>query len=56
MRAVFHTWPYGTFEIQSDLRRRKLHRTNQGSNFLIGSFSNRDNVRALVQFRRKSQP
>ena len=26
-------------------RRKKHHRTNQGSNFLGGSFSNRDNVR-----------
>ena len=29
---------------------------NQGSNFLGGSFSNRDNVRAPIQFRRESQP
>ena len=43
-------------EIQSNLRRKKLHRTNQGSNFLGGSFNNRDNVRAPVQFRRESQP
>ena len=49
--------PYGRLiEIQSNLRRKKLHRTNQGSNFLGGSFSNRDNVRAPVQFRRESQP
>ena len=26
----------------SNLRRKKLHRTNQGSNFLGGSFSNTD--------------
>ena len=57
MTAVFHTWPYGRLiEIQSNLRRKKLHRTNQGSNFLRGSFSNRDNVRAPIQFRRESQP
>ena len=57
MTAVFHTWPYGRFiEIQSNLRRKKLHRMNQGSNFLGGSFSNRDNVRAPIQFRRESQP
>ena len=31
-------------------------RTNQGSNFLGGSFSNRDNVRAPIQFNRESQP
>ena len=29
---------------------------NQGSNFLGGSFSNRDNVRALIQFRKEKQP
>ena len=47
---------YGRFlEIHSNLRRKKLHRTNQGSNFLGGSFSNRDNVRAPIQFRRESQ-
>ena len=57
MTAVFHTWPYGRLiEIQSNLRRKKLHRSNQGSNFLRGSFSNRDNVRAPIQFRRESQP
>ena len=57
MTTVFHAWPYGRFiEIQSNLRRKKLHRTNQGSNFLGGSFSNRDNVRAPIQFRRESQP
>ena len=57
MTTVFHTWPYGRFiEIQSNLRRKETHRTNQGSNFLVGSFSNRDNVRALIKFRRESQP
>ena len=57
MTTVFHTWLYGKFmEIENNLRRKKLHRTNQGSNFLGGSFSNRDNVRALIQFRRESQP
>ena len=34
----------------------KLHRTNQGSNFLGNSFSKTDNVGALIQIRRKSQP
>ena len=57
MTAVFHTCPYGKFiEIQSNLRRKKLHRMNQGSNFLGGRFSNRDNVRASIQIRRESQP
>ena len=43
-------------EIQSNLRRKKLHRLNYGSNFLGGGFSNRENLRAPVQFRRVSQP
>ena len=38
MTTVFHAWPYGRFiEIQSSLKRKKLRRTNQGSNFLGGS-------------------
>ena len=57
MTAVFHTWPYGRFiKIQSNLRREKLHRASQGSNFLGGRFSNRDNVRAPIQIRTESQP
>ena len=52
-----HGQPIGRFiEIQRNLRRKKLHRSNQGSNFLGGSFSNKDNVRAQIQFRRESQP
>ena len=54
--TVFHTWAYGRFiEIQSNPRRKKLHRTNSNSNFLGGSFSNRDNVRTPIQFRREGQ-
>ena len=57
MTTIFHTWPYGRFiEIQSNLRRKKLHRTNQGSNFFRGSFSHWDNLRVPIQFRRESQP
>ena len=57
MTTKFHEKPYGRFiEIQSNLWRKKLHRTNQGSNFLGGSFSNRDNIRASIQFRREGQP
>ena len=57
MKTVFHAWLHGRFiEIQNNLRRKKLHRTNQGSNFLRGSFSNRDNVKAQTQFRRESKP
>ena len=56
MTTVFYTWPYGRFiEIQSNFRRKNLYRRNQGSNFLGISFSNRDNVRAPIQFRRESQ-
>ena len=36
--AVFHAWPYSRFiEIQSNLRRKKLHKTKQGTNFLASS-------------------
>ena len=56
MTTVFHAWPYRRFiEKQSKFRKKKLHRTNQGSNFLGGSFSNRHNLRAPIQFRRESQ-
>ena len=52
--TVFHAWPYGRFiEIQSNLRRKKLHTRNQGSNFLGGSYINRDNVRAPIQYGRE---
>ena len=52
--TMFHTWPYGRFiKIQSNFRSNK---SRQGSNFLGGSFSNRDNVRAPIQFRREGQP
>ena len=57
MATVFHAWPCGRFiEIQRNLRRKNLHRTNQSSNFLGGSFSNRDYVRAPIQFGRENQP
>ena len=57
MTVVFHARPYGRFiEIKSNLRRNKLHRTNQGSNFVGFIFSSRDNIRAPVQFRRERQP
>ena len=57
MTIVFHAWPNVRLtEIQSNLRRKKRHRTNQGSNFLGGSFSNRNNVRASIQFGRERQP
>ena len=57
MKTVFHAWPYGRFiEIQNNLRRKTFYRTNQCSNFLGGSFSNRVNVRAPIQFRWENQP
>ena len=47
--TVFQVRPYGKYiEIQSNLRRKKLHRTNQEYNFLGGSFNNRDNVRITI--------
>ena len=45
MTAVFHAWLYGRF---MEIQRKKLHRTNQDSNFLGGNFSNRDNVKAQI--------
>ena len=57
MATVFHARSYGSFiEIKCNLRRKKLHRTNQGSNFLGGTSSNRDNVGAPVQCKRKRVP
>ena len=57
MTTVFHGRPYGRFiDIQSNLRRLKFDKTNQGSNFLGDSFSNRDYVIGSIQLRRKSQP
>ena len=43
-------------EIKSNLRRNKFYKTNQGYNFLGGSFSNRDNVRAPIRFGRERVP
>ena len=45
MTTVFYARPYGRFiEIKSNLKRKKLHRTKQSSNFLGGSFINGENV------------
>ena len=56
MTTAFHAWPYCRFmDIQRTLRRKKFRRTNQGSYFLGDSFSNRDNVRAPIQFRKESR-
>ena len=57
MTTVFHAWPYGKFiEIQNQFRRNKLHKANQGANFLGLSLSNRDNIRTPIQIRREIQP
>ena len=57
MTTLLHARPYdGFIEIQSNLRRKKINRINQLSNFLGGGFSNRQNVRAPIQFRREIQP
>ena len=42
-------------EIQSNFNGKRLQGLNQGSNSCGGSFSNRGNVRAPIQFRRESQ-
>ena len=50
MTTVFYAWLYRRFiEIQSNLRRKKLHRTIQSSSFHGGSFRDRGNLRAPVQ-------
>ena len=57
MTTVFHARLYGRFiEIQSNFRRTKLHGTNQCANLPQGSFSNGENIRAPIQFRRQRQP
>ena len=38
----------GFIEIKSNLRRKKLHNTNQCSNFLWSSFRGRDNVKGPI--------
>ena len=46
MTTVLYILMYGRFiDIQSKLRKKKIHRKNHGSNFLGGNFSNRDNIR-----------
>ena len=41
-------------KIKSNLRRKTLHRTNEDSNFLVDSFSSRDNRRTPIQLPIKS--
>ena len=55
MTTVFHAKPYGRFiKIKSNFRRKKLHITDQGSNFLGDSLRIKDIVRAPIQFKRDS--
>ena len=43
--------PYGRFaEIESSPGKKKFHRMDKGSNFIGGSFSNRENVRVSIHF------
>ena len=58
MTTVFRAWLHGRFiEMQSNLTRKKLHRTNQGFHPLGGRISNRDrDLRGSVHFRREIQP
>ena len=56
MTKVFHARLHDKFiETKSNVKRKKHLRVNQGSIFLVSSFNNRHNVRALVQFRRVRQ-
>ena len=52
MATIFYAMLYSRFtEIKSNFGRKKLDRTNQMTNFLGGSLSKEDNVRAPIQFR-----
>ena len=56
MTAVFHERLYGRYiEIQNNLRRKKLQRIIQGSNFFEDRFSKRDSARTPIQFGRESE-
>ena len=49
MKTVLHATLYGRFrEILSKHRRKKIRKTNQGSNFLRGSLRKRGNVRSSM--------
>ena len=54
MTTVCHARLYGTFiEIKKQLRERETSYYELKFYFFGGSLSNRDNVRALIQFRRE---
>ena len=49
MTTVFYTRPYDRLiELQTNVRRKKVDRTNQGFNFLGSSFNNRDNLEEKI--------
>ena len=53
MTKIIHARSYVRFiKIQSNFWRKKLHRTNEGSNFLEGNW---DNIRAPIKFRGERQ-
>ena len=57
MTTVFRPGSYGIFiEIQNNLRRNKFHRANKDSNFLGGSFGNRDNEEPQSNLEEKDNP
>ena len=57
MTTVLYACPYSIYiEIQNNLRREKLHSTNQGSKFLGSSFSNKDNIRPQSNLEEKVNP
>ena len=57
MTTIFYARQSDRFiGIKSNLRRRKLCRTNRGSNFLGSSFSNRDNARTQCILEKKDSP
>ena len=56
MTTVIYARAHSKFiEIKNNLRRKNLYWTNQGNNFLGGSFSNIDSVRTPIQLRREKQ-
>ena len=57
MKTVVHARAYGRFIEIQNVRRKKVHRTSQDSNFLGDSFSNRDNRRSPKPIlKRKTTP
>ena len=53
--TLLHARPYGKFIDTQQPQERETSETNQGYNFLGGSFSNRDNITTPIQFRREKQ-